>query len=163
MSQLPVSHQFDAHELESKGYMELFKIEFLEPEGSYMYLSPQNEVEWLGEIWEELPCKLSEVAQSSSGEMDRPKFSVANPGGVFSTWVEKGLAEGALVTRYRVLLSDYNVGNNAYAKSVWVLSKVMSLNKNIVVFELRSTLDGTNFTLPARSFYPPDFPSVRLQ
>lgn len=163
MSQLPVSHQFDAHELESAGYMDLFKIEFLEPENSYIYLSPMNEVEWLDQTWEELPCKLSDVAQNSSGEMNRPKFSVANPAGLFSTWIEKGLAEGALVTRYRVLLSDFKVGNNAYAKSVWVLSKVVSLNKDIAVFELRSTLDGTNFTLPARSFYPPDFPSVRLQ
>ncbi len=159
---LPISQQFDAHELESRGIREFYKLEFLDTARSTMYLSPHNEYHWLGHTWEFLPSKIAESSQNSSGELSRPKFSIVNPSGIFSTWIEKGAADGALVTRYRTLMSDLEAGVAAYAKSVWVLSKVMSLTQDLVVFELRSTIDGANFSLPARSFYPPDFPSVSL-
>ena len=160
---LPTSQQFDAFELESRGLREFFKVEFLTQDDATMYLTPHDSIEWLGHVWEFLPCKISENSQNTTGELSRPKFSVANPDGIFSTWIETGQADGALVTRYRILLSDLDAGVNAYTKNVWVLSKVASLSKDIVVFELRSTLDGANFSLPARSFYPPDFPTVSLR
>lgn len=160
---IPISQQFDAFELESRGLREFYKIEFLPPAVATMYLTPHNEIEWIGHVWEFLPCKIAENSQNSTGEVSRPKFSAVNPGGVFSTWIEKGQADGALVTRYRTLLSDLEAGVAAYTKAVWTISKPLSLNKELVVFELRSTMDGANYTLPARSFYPPEFPTVSLR
>lgn len=161
--QLPISQQFDAHEIESRGIREFFKIEFMDEANSVMYISPHNDYEWLGNTWNFIPCKLTETQQSASGEMSRPKFNMVNPEGMFSIWVETGKADGALVTRYRVLLSDLEAGVAAYAKNMWVLSKIVSLTKDLLVAELRSTVDGANFSLPARSFYPPDFPTVSLR
>jgi phage-related protein len=158
----PVSHQFDAFELESKGYRDFYKIELRDTAGSVLYLSPYEETQWLGQTWESIPCKLSDFAQNSTGEQSRPKFAVANPNGIFSLWIERGALDGALLTRYQVLLSDYDAGVSAYAKRIWNVSKVLSLNHNMVTVELRSTLDGANFILPARCYYPPDFPHVSL-
>ncbi len=163
MAKLPISQQFDAHELESQGIREFYKIDFVDESEATIYLSPHNEYTWLGNVWDFLPCKISESSQNSSGEMSRPKFSVVNPEGMFSLWIETGKADGALITRYRTLLSDLEAGVAAYAKSVWVMSKVLMLSKDMAVFELRSTIDGANFSLPARSFYPPDFPTVSLR
>ena len=160
---IPVSQQFDAHELESRGIREFYKIEFLTQDNSTMYLTPHDSIEWLGQVWEFLPCKLTENAQNSTGEMSRPKLSAFNPDGIFSLWIESGQTDGAIVTRYSALLSDIEAGVAAYTKNMWVISKVVNLNKHIVVFELRSTLDGANFSLPARGFYPPEFPSVSLR
>lgn len=160
---VPISQQFDAYELESRGIREFYKIEFLTVDDATMYLTPHDQIEWLGHVWEFLPCKLSENAQNSTGELSRPKFACVNPQGLFSIWIEKGQADGALVTRYRILMSDLEANVAAYTKSVWVISKVVNLNKDMAVFELRSTLDGANFTLPARGFYPPEFPTVSLR
>lgn len=162
-SNLPVTQQFDAHELESKGIRRFFKIEFPTPDNATMYISPYNQIEWLGQTWETIGCNLNEKSQNSSGEMSRPKFTVANPDGIFSKWIQAGEVEGAILTRYEVLLSDIEAGVNAYSKAMWVISKVVSLNHTMATFELRSTLDGANFSLPARSFYPPDFPTVSLR
>ncbi len=160
---LPISQQFDAFELESKGLREFYKLDFLEGENVSLFLSPHNEYDWLGETWNHLPCKISESSQNSTGEQSRPKFTIMNPNGLFSTLIEQGKTDGALVTRYRILLSDLQSGVNAYVKNIWVLSKVVSLNKDTAVFELRSSMDGAFFDLPARSFYPPDFPTVSLR
>jgi phage-related protein len=162
-SDIPTSQVFDAFELESRGLREFYKIEFLGPENSTMYLTPHNEIVWMDTTWEFLPCKISENSMNSNGEVSRPKFSTVNPDGIFSAWIQSGKADGAIVTRYRALLTDIEAGVSAYTKSLWVLSKVISLNKDMVVFELRSPMDGANFSLPARSFYPPDFPTVSLR
>lgn len=160
---LPLSQQFDAFELENRGLREFFKIELLTDNPTELYLTPHVKTNWLGHVWEEIPCKMTDTAQNSSGEMNRPKFAVVNPDGLFSLWIEGGLTEGALLTRYRILLSDLEAGVAAYQKSVWIISKVVSLNKTMVTFECRSTLDGAGYDLPARSFYPPDFPHVSLR
>jgi phage-related protein len=160
---IPISQQFDAFELESRGIREFYKIEFASEDDATMYITPHNQYDWLDHTWETLPCKLSENSQNSTGEQSRPKFTVLNPAGIFSTWIESGKTDGAIITRYRALLSDLEAGVNAYTKNIWVLSKVVNLNKDVAVFELRSTIDGVNFSLPARSFYPPDFPTVSLR
>lgn len=160
---VPISQQHDAFELESKGLRDFFKIEFLDPNDSILYLTPYDRIDWLDHTWESLPCKMTDNGQNSNGELSRPKFSAVNPDGLFSLWIEAGFADGALITRYRILQSDLNAGVAAYTKSIWVFSKVISLNKDLVTFECRSTLDGANYDLPARSFYPPDFPHVSLR
>lgn len=160
---LPASQQFDAHELESKGIREFFKIEFVAPGDPTLYITAHNPINWLDQSWETLPCQLSESQQNSTGEVSRPKFSIVNPSGLLSLWIESGATEGAIITRYQALVSDIEAGVAAYSKNVWILSKVISLNKNLATFECRSTIDGQNFDLPARSFYPPDFPHVSLR
>lgn len=160
---LPISHQFDAHELESRGIREFFKIQFVAPGDPTLYITPHNPIIWLDQTWESLPCQLSESQQNSTGEVSRPKFSIVNPSGLFSLWIESGATEGAIITRYQALVPDIEAGLSAYTKNVWILSKVISLNKNLATFECRSTIDGQNFDLPARSFYPPDFPHVSLR
>lgn len=160
---LPISQQFDAFELESKGIRQFFKVEFIAPGDPVLYITPHEQIEWLDQTWDSIPCQMSEATQNASGEMSRPKFSIVNPDGLFSLWIEDGATEGAVLTRYQALMTDIRNGVSAYVKQVWILSKVASLNKDLAVFECRTTIDGPNFDLPARSFYPPDFPHVTLR
>ncbi len=163
MATLPASHIADAHELESKGLRDLYKIELRDTNNTILLVTPHNQVTWQGDTYEPLPCSLTESAQNSTGEQSRPKFSCANPEGIFSLWVQDGALDGAIFTRYRFLLPDLEANNNTYMRNLWVISKVMTLNKAMLVCELRSTLDGVTFMLPARSFYPPAFPHVSLR
>lgn len=159
---LPVSHVHDAYQLESRGYREFFKLEFADAAGSIMYISPKDQVDWLGQTWQFLGCNLTGVGKNSNGEQARPKFTIVNPQGLFSLWVEKGVVEGSLLTKYKVFLPDFESGVAAYEKNTWTISKIVSLDKNLIVTELRSLIDGQNYMLPARQFYPPDFPHVSL-
>jgi phage-related protein len=160
---VPISQQHDAFALESKGIRQFFKLELRDAQNSVLYLTPFDQIVFLGQTWETISCKLSDNSQNSSGEQSRPKFACANPGGAFSLYVEQGAIDGAVLTRYEVLLTDLYAGVNNYTKRLWVVSKVLNLTDKLVTLELRSTLDGANFMLPARSYYPPDFPHVSLR
>lgn len=160
---IPDSHIADAHELESKGIRDLYKIELRNAAQTVLLLTPHNHIIYQGHEYENLPSKLAENAQNSTGEQSRPKFSCVNPDGIFSLWVQEGALDGAVFTRLRFLLPDLEANNNSYLKNIWIISRVVSMNKSMLVFELRSTIDGVNFMLPARSFYPPAFPHVSLR
>ncbi len=160
---IPDSYLADAHELESKGSRDLFRIELRDGASTVLYFNPLNSVTYQGRTWDTLPCKLSDSAQNTTGEQSRPKFSVVNPDGVFSLWLQSGALNGAVLTRYRVMLPDIDANNAAFIRNLWIISKVLTLNKRMLTLELRSILDGANFMVPNRSFYPPDFPHVSLR
>lgn len=163
MITVPDSHLNDVHELESKGFRDLYQIDLRNAENTVLYFSSQNEVTYRGILWEALPCKLAESGQNSTGEQSRPKFTCANPDGLFSIWLQKGALDGAVFTRYRVMLPALEANLNEYIRNLWIVSKVLMLNKQNATLELRSIMDGVNYQLPHRSFYPPDFPHVSLQ
>jgi len=67
------------------------------------------------------------------------------------------------VTRYRVLLQDLHDNRPSYLRNFWDLSKIASLSKDAIVLELRAPMDRQDYTLPARQFFPPEFPYVTLR
>jgi lambda family phage minor tail protein L len=160
---IPLSQQVEAHKLEAQGLRELFKLQLKDGSNTVLYLTAHNQISWGGQTWEEWPCKLTGYAQNSNGEKSRPKFTVANPEGVFSLWVDQGATDGAILHHYTVQTSDIDSGSVVYMKNIWVVNKPVSLNKNMVVLECRSTFDGHNFKIPPRAFFPPDFPHVSLR
>lgn len=162
-SNIPLSQQVDAHKLESSGLRKLFKLQLRDESSTILYLSPENTIQWADQQWDEWPCSLTGYSQNTSGEKARPKFTVANPQGVFSLWVGQGAVDGAILNQYEVLKDDIDSDARIFTRMVWVIHRTISLNKNVAVFECRSVLDGQNFKIPARAFYPPEYPHVSLQ
>lgn len=160
---VPYSHQVEAYKLEASGIRELFKLQLKDTGNTVLYLSPQDTIEWADQQWDEWPCKMSGYAQNSSGEKSRPKFTISNPEGVFSLWVGQGVVEGAILTHYEVLTEHIDSDARIYNMRLWIVNRVMSLNKNMIVLECRSTLDGHSFKIPGRAFYPPEYPHVTLR
>lgn len=159
----PSAQVEDAFRLESQGTVDLFKIETFGTTQIVLYITGHETVYYDGNTWETLPCNLSEHSMKSTGEFSRPKFSVANPEAIFSSYIEAGVMDNAVVSRYRVGLPDLKANRTNHILQSWVVSRVAMFNKNMAVFELRSPMDGHNFTLPARRFYPPEFPHVSLR
>lgn len=160
---VPLSQEIEAYKLQADGIRELFKLQLKDEGNNVLYMTPQNSIRWADIDWEEWTCKLTGYAQNSSGEKSRPKFTVANPGGVFSVFIDQGATDGAILTHYEVLASDIESDARIYTKRMWIINKPLMLNKGMVTFECRSTFDGHNFKIPARSFFPPDFPHVTLR
>lgn len=125
-------------------------------------LTGKKDVVWQGMTFESIAVTLTGEGVNTNGEWNRPKFTVANPDGVFSAFVAQGKMDGAMITRYRVNKADVDGNIGRYQMNVWRQSKTLSMNKKLVVFELRTPLDGPQFFLPARAFYPPEYPHVSL-
>lgn len=159
---IPYSHQQEAHSLNPAGIVELYQIDLLSNPPRSIFITGKDGRTWQGTQYESIPCNMSETAQNSSGEVSRPKFSVANPAGMFSAFVAAGQLDNATVTRLRVHRADYENDVNNFLINIWRVSRIVSVTRDLVVVELRSVLDGQNFKLPGRQFYPPDFPHVSL-
>jgi lambda family phage minor tail protein L len=162
-SDLPDTHVAGAFELETDAMVDLFKIQLNQTAGStILCITDKQQVTWQGMTFEALACNLTGVGVNTNGQWMRPKFTVANPDGLFSAFVAQGKMDGAIITRYRVAKPDVDMNVGRFAMNVWRQSKTLNMAKMLVTFELRSPLDGPMFKLPARAFYPPEYPHVSL-
>lgn len=161
--QAPV-HTQEAMKLAADGYAHLIKIQMSPPgEGDIeLHFTPQKTVVWQGHTWNSYAIGITDYANDASGEMSRPKMTVGNPQGVFSGYVHRRWMDSAIVTRYRVLGQHLDANVNSYLQNTWRMRRVVSLSPVMVVFELGGVLDGPLFMLPARAFYPPEFPTVSV-
>lgn len=160
---LPTGMQTGAQDLSPDAIVSLFKMELTNTSSpTVIYFTPHKEVTWLGNTFAEIPCNMAQMEQDAQGRANRPKFSFANPGGIFTAPIQRGDIDNATITRFRILKADLDANINAKVTDQFVVSKVLMVNKDMVSVELRDVLDGHMFKFPARSYYPPEFPNVSL-
>lgn len=162
---LPENYVKEAMELDAQAVISLFQLDMTPPAPNppvTLRLNDKRDIMWQGVIWEGYSVNLTGELIDSSGEVGRPKFSLANLDGLFSTYVHQRWLDNAVVTRYRVLREDIDADINSYVRNTWRVSKVLTLSKTLVTMELRGVLDSQFFTIPARRFQPPEFPHVSL-
>lgn len=161
MTNIPQSITSTAHDLTPEALVELFEV--ATKSGAVFRISPRGERVWRGKTYEELPCTMTDIEMDANGRMNRPKFSFANPRGLFSQEIYRGELDHATLTRIRILRSDYENNIDAAIRQVMRVSRIVSVGGDVATLELRDTLDGHVYFLPARQFMPPEFPHVRLQ
>lgn len=158
---IPTSIQQTAQDLSPDAIVSLFRLTL--SDGTKIYFTGTKEVTWRGNLYSEIPCTFSQMELDANGKANRPKFSFVNPGGVFTSSIQQGLMNNAELVRYRILRADLEANLNYSITEKFFISRIVSLNKDLCVTELRDVLDGHMFKLPARAFYPPEFPHVNLQ
>lgn len=165
----PIEHIRDSNKLEGDAYIYLYEIR-LYPSG-VMRLCADRTVTWLGDTYNLWGVRLSGVSKNSDDEQSRPRLSVANftydedgepVRGVFSSLQAQNVVEGATVIRYKILKTNLENNLNIKEENRWKISRIVSEKPDLLVFELRSSLDGPRFSIPARKFSPPEFRQVKL-
>jgi phage-related protein len=157
----PQSISDTVHELAPDAIAKLYEIKL--SNGAIIRLCPTAEVTWQGNLYEEVPCNLVGLGQSSDSKVNRPKFSFVNPEGVFTAQVYNGVVDNALITRIRILKADLDADNDFAIRETFKVSRIMQLGQQMVTLELRDVMDGHQFKLPARQYLPPEFPHVKLR
>jgi phage-related protein len=158
----PESHIEDSKKLDADAYIELFEIT-LSDKTSTIYLKANNDVTWQGNTYEGTGVKLDGVASYSDDETSRPKLTVYNPEGIYSSLINNGLLDNAKITRIRVLKQHIDSDSPISRRQQWRVSRVANLRKNMIGLELRDMMDGQFFMSPGRMYIPPEFPQVSLQ
>lgn len=158
---LPPSMQQSLCDLSPDTIVTLFRLELADHSAIFL-MSPYEEITWQGDEYTSIPCKMSEVTVDADGKATRPKFTFVNPEGLFTSAIYDRHLDNAIVTRYRILKGDLDDDRNEAVTESFRVSRVLSVTKNLVVTELRDVLDGHVFKIPARAFYPPEFPHVSL-
>lgn len=157
---LPTSIQDTKHDLAPDALVVFFQLTLAD--GTVFRLSPKGEFNWRGQTYDEIPCVLTDISQDADGKVGRPKFTFANPGGLFTAEIYGGRIDNAMLTRFRVLKADLDADRDFAVKETFRVSRIINLNKTTASVELRDVMDGHQFKLPARAYFPPEFPHVRL-
>ncbi len=127
------------------------------------YFKDMDEVDWQGNTYQNMACRLTGDSRSSDGEESRPTLQIMNPLGVFNKAVVEGRVEQSVLTRYRVLRRHIDNNSNIAEQRMWYIGRVKELiSGQSVSFELRGMTEGPNFQIPVRQYLPPDFPTVSL-
>lgn len=155
-----MTRETDAYELDGQAEVILYRLVL--PDGTTFLMSPKKDWTWLGDFYEEIPCHMTQVKKQADGKLSRPKFSFVNPAGIFSAAVSTGALEGAFLTRYRIMKQDLEANLDLYLHQTMRISRVVSVNYQTIVTELRGSLDGAAFQVPFRTFNPPEFPHVSV-
>jgi phage-related protein len=150
-----------AVELSAEGIVHLYKVVLRAGSGD-IYITPDDVTTWQGFTFQNMACQLTGVASHASEQSARPRFTVQNPDGAFTSIVAQGSLENARLTRYRLLRKHAEENINIYTSQTWRVSRVSSLNKFMFSVDLRSMDDRANFTIPSKTFIPPDFPAVTI-
>lgn len=134
-----------------------------------------NPVYWQGNAYQPLPVKMESFESQSDGRLPRPTISIANPEGLLSKIIRsnKDFAN-CKVTRKRTFvkfLDDENFqnrnlnesGKNPFGESdpnshfpddIFFINKKTIENKNVITFELVSSLELQGSSVPARIVMP---------
>lgn len=159
---VPGQHVEDAQKLEADAYIELFEIT-LADKVTKLYLKLNKTGTWQGNTYEGYALKLDGVGKFANDEVARPKLSLYNPNGIYSSLVDSGQLDAATIVRYRLLKYDYDHNRPIYRRQQWKVSRVLGITSGVINLELRDLMDGQNFSVPGRMFIPPDFPTVGIQ
>lgn len=157
-------HFQQALSLTAAPYAELFSIH-MRPIGQAeikVFLSAVQTVTWRGYTWEGFQIALTDFKKDATGEVSRPRLTIANPQSIFSRYAHRRYLDGAEIRRYRVLKPHLDANVNSFIVNYWNASRVAQINGSIITLELRSSSDGQDFTVPGRAYMPPDFPSVSV-
>ena len=157
----PASHIEDANKLTADAKIDLFCIVLLD-KVTKLFLKQDDTRTWQGDSYEGTAIKVSGVAQYADDQSSRPSLMLYNPRGVFNTFIDQGLVEGATVIRYRLLKAHLDADLPIYQRQKWKVSRIASMRGNALALELRDMLDGQIIITPARMYMPPDFPVMSL-
>lgn len=149
--------------LQPSPYVDFFDIR-VNPtvQATRLFLTTHPDIEWNGQKWLNFPLELSGDSLKTGGELVRPQLKLGNPQGIFSYAISANQIYSGTVRRYRVLRTHLESGAVSFLTNFWDIGKVASLNRDYLVLELRSPMDRHDYNLPARQFFPPEFPYVKL-
>lgn len=156
----PLPHIEDSKKLEAQGYYELFDI--ILANGSKLYFKNNKTVSWQGNSYEGTGIKIEGIGSYADDQRSRPKLTLWNPAGVFSSLVDQGHLENATVIRYRVLKEHVDSDLPIYRRQQWKVKRIASVKIPWIGLELRDLVDGQTFLTPGRMFIPPEFSAVSL-
>lgn len=160
MRTLPTSVRDSVYDLTPDGQVFLYRITL--QNGVIFRLTPQREAVWQSNVYEAIPCVLTEMSVEADGKANRPTFTMVNPDGIFTPFIAAGLLDNADLTRFTLLRDDLENDRDFAVQESMRLAQVLSVSRQLVVCQVRDVTDGQHFSLPARMYIPPEFPHVKL-
>lgn len=155
----------EIQKLSPSSVIELFVLEFQNGNNLYFHAGTnelRQNVIWQGQEYIALPVETQGFDISAKGELPRPKLSIANVEGIFSSMIRKfDDLIGVKLIRKRTFakyldVENFKDGNPSADKNIsfpddiWYIDKKEQENKMMIQWELASAFDLQGVQLPRR-------------
>lgn len=159
---IPAAHIAEALKLTADAEIDLFELSPLS--GGTIYFKADNDVPWLGHVYEGIPCVLT-GEEDSLDKTPTPRLTIGQEDVDLLPF--KGLVfdrhlDGAMLVRRRVLLSNLLANANVKQTTHFRVKRVAEYSRSKIVLQLASFSGAVNQTIPFRQYLPPDFPWVDI-
>lgn len=164
MSQIPVEHIEDSHQLIADGYVDLFE---LTPSGGtgVVRFKADNTVNWRGNEYTGMPVSLSGEKRSSDTGLSMPRLLIGQENidlSPFKPLVYDGYLDNAIIIRKTLLLDNLVNNRLIHETNVYRVKRVEEYGRTKISMQLATLSDALGFSMPYRSYLPPAFPSVQM-
>jgi len=158
---VPASHITEGDKLNPEALLRLYELQ-LQPTG-VLFFSADTTITWQGDLYQNLPIKVTGTKTDASGQTPRPTLTWANPSGMYSKSVGDGLLDRAVLIERKVLRSDAEADNLVFDERRWYLSRLISDSALRISYQLRGLTDRQSGIMPIRMYIQPEFTSVSLR
>lgn len=161
---IPFEHIQDAHSLLADGEIFLYEINPLD--GGTIRLKADNSYTWRGNLYEGVPLVWVSGKRSANGGSNRPTLTIGDENtdlGPFKPFLYDGLLDGALVTRYRLLVEDLTDNRLVAGVEQYRVKHIPEYSRTRISLDLATFSDSLNFSMPFKAYYSPAFPSVSIE
>ena len=159
---IPEEHLVDSQSLTGDGIVHMFEIT-LNDKTTILRFSPNPTFVWDSKTWEQRGIAVTGERRTGSDEEIKPRLQVQQEDGQFNVFIQNGIVENSIVTRYLAMREHIDQDIVLFVKRSWYISRIAEHTKELIGCELRSLHEGPKISVPARIFAPPEFPLVRIQ
>lgn len=159
---IPIEHVEDAHQLQADAEIDLFELTPNDGSGT-VYFKGDNDVTWKGQLYEGMPLSFTGLKKPTDGSSVAPKLTLGD-GTIdlspFKPLVYDGYIDGAQVKHTHLLLDNLLNNRDIKEERYYRVKRVGNYTRLSIELDLATASDALGYTLPARNYYPPAFPTV---
>ena len=159
---IPTANVQEAQKLSADAEIDLYQLTPLDGSG-VIYFKADAPLTWIGQLYVGLPLTVSGEQDSSDQPTEQPKMVIGQPNidlSVFKPLIYDGGLDGAVILRLRGLLGNFMAGLNLVETKTFRVKRVDGYSRSRIELTLAPSSDALDFTLPNRTYIPPDFPAI---
>jgi phage-related protein len=164
VSTIPSAQIQDAHKLTADGKLALFELVPNDGSGTVRFKEDKT-LSWRGFEYTGIPLTFTGEKKSAQTGTGQPTLTIGDQQvdlSPFKPFVYDGYLDGAEVVKYDVLLDDALNNRAVFTRTFYRVRRVPSYGRLQIVLQLATVSDSLGFTMPARQYYPPAFPTVQI-
>lgn len=144
---------------------EIVLFELTTRTGTTVFFKAGPEVQYLGDLYESIPCSITSEKKSAEGNPERPTLSLGGDDidlAALKPAVFSGFVDGGTVQKHIVELEDLIANNNIKITTKYRIKQVKDYNRFNISFILGRFTPAAATTIPFVKYTRPAYPHVKL-
>ena len=153
------------HSQELSPDAEVILFELITRTGATVFFKSGPEVEYLGDVYESVPCSLTAEKKTAEGNPERPTLSLGGDDADLAALkpaLFSGYVDGGTLIKYTVELNDLLGNVNQKITTKYRIKQIQEYTRFSVSMILGRFTPSAQTTIPYKAYTRPAYPHVKL-